>query len=97
MLRLPRSPSSGGGFPFIFAEYVYAHLQFLRDRFGARHINFYDDQFTFNRKRVEAFTDMIIDRPLGMTFNCAARAEHIDADLLRRLKTAELLDDEPGN
>lgn len=75
-------------FRFNSAEYVYAHLQFLRDRFGVRHINFYDDQFTFNRKRVEAFTDMIIDRPLGMTFNCAARAEHIDADLLRRLKTA---------
>ena len=30
----------------------------------------------------------MIAKPLGMTFNCAVRAEHIDRDLLDRLKTA---------
>ncbi len=75
-------------FRYNSAEYLYEHLSYLKDRFGIRHINFYDDQFTFNRKRVEKFTDMMIDRPLGMTFNCAVRAEHIDFDLLRRMKDA---------
>lgn len=70
------------------AEYVYEHLRFLNRRFGIRHINFYDDQFTFNRKRVEDMMNMLIDRPLGMTFNCAVRAEHIDRDLLRLMKQA---------
>jgi radical SAM superfamily enzyme YgiQ (UPF0313 family) len=70
------------------AEYLYEHLRYLRERFGIRHVNFYDDQFTFNRKRVEAFTGMMADRPLGMTFNCAVRAEHIDPDLIRRMKAA---------
>jgi len=75
-------------FRFNSAEYVYAHLGYLRRRFGIRHINFYDDQFTFNRERVEAFTGMMIDRPPGMTFNCAVRAEHVDLELLRRMKAA---------
>lgn len=75
-------------FRYNSAEYLYEHLRYLNERFGIRHINFYDDQFTFNRKRVEAFTGMLIDRPLGMTFNCAVRAEHVDRELLRRMKAA---------
>ena len=75
-------------FRFNSAEYMYAHLSYLKDRFGIRHINFYDDQFTFKRKRVEDFTKLLINRPLGMTFNCAVRAEHVDADLLKQMKAA---------
>jgi anaerobic magnesium-protoporphyrin IX monomethyl ester cyclase len=75
-------------FRYNSAEYLYEHLKYLRDRFHIRHINFYDDQFTFNRKRVETFTRLMIDKPLGMTFNCAARAEHIDLDLARMMREA---------
>lgn len=69
-------------------EYLYEHLFYLRRRFGIRHINFYDDHFTLNRKRVEDFTKIMIDKPLGMTFNCAVRAEHIDRELLKQMKAA---------
>jgi anaerobic magnesium-protoporphyrin IX monomethyl ester cyclase len=75
-------------FRYNSAGYLYAHLRYLRERFGIRHINFYDDQFTFNRKRIEEFTTLMIDHPLGMTFNCAVRAEHIDPDLLVRMRGA---------
>jgi len=75
-------------FRYNSAEYLYEHLRYLKERFGIRHVNFYDDQFTFNRARVEAFCDMMTDRPLEMTFNCAVRAEHIDSDLLQRMKGA---------
>ncbi len=70
------------------AEYLYEHLAYLRQRFGIRHVNFYDDQFTYNRSRVIDFTRMLADRPLGITFNCAVRAEHIDEELLGRMKAA---------
>jgi radical SAM superfamily enzyme YgiQ (UPF0313 family) len=70
------------------AAYLYDHLQYLKDRFGIKHINFYDDQFTFNRQRVEEFTNKLIAQPLGMTFNCAVRAEHVDRNLLSLLKAA---------
>lgn len=75
-------------FRYNSATYLYEHLRYLRERFGIRHINFYDDQFTFNRQRVEEFTGMMIERPLGMTFNCAVRAEHIDRELLVRMRSA---------
>jgi anaerobic magnesium-protoporphyrin IX monomethyl ester cyclase len=75
-------------FRFNSATYLYEHLRYLRERFGIRHINFYDDQFTFNRKRVEEFCGMMIERPLGMTFNCAVRAEHIDQELLALMRRA---------
>lgn len=78
----------GRSFRFNSAEYMYEHLNYLKERFGIRHINFYDDLFTFKRKRVEDFTNMMINRPLEMTFNCAVRAEHIDLDLLRQMKAA---------
>ena len=75
-------------FRYNSAIYLYEHLRYLKERFGIRHINFYDDQFTFNRQRVEEFTGMMIDRPLDMTFNCAVRAEHIDRELLTRMRSA---------
>ena len=75
-------------FRYNSAAYLYEHLRYLKERFGIKHINFYDDLFTFNRKRVEDFTKMLIDQPLGMTFNCAVRAEHIDAELLKQMKSA---------
>jgi len=63
-------------------------MQLLRDNYGIRHINFYDDQFTFHRQRVIDFCRLMIDQPLGMTFNCAIRAEHVDDELIALMKQA---------
>lgn len=78
----------GRSYRYNSAEYLYRHLGYLKERFGILHLNFYDDQFTFNRQRIEAFLRMMIDKPLGMTFNCAVRAEHIDFELLLQMKEA---------
>ena len=75
-------------FRYNSAEYLYEHLKFLKREFGIRHINFYDDQFTFKKKRVEAFTELMMKIPLYMTFNCAVRADHIDRDLIMLMKKA---------
>ncbi|MDH3349110.1 MAG: B12-binding domain-containing radical SAM protein [Desulfobulbaceae bacterium] len=78
----------GRTFRYNSATYLYEHLFYLKDRFKIKHINFYDDQFTFNRARVEEFCNLMINKPLGMTFNCAVRAEHIDLDLLKLMRKA---------
>ncbi len=78
----------GRSYRYNSAEYLYEHLAYLKERFGIRHVNFYDDQFTYNRRRVVDFTRMVADRPLNMTFNCAVRAEHIDEELLASMKAA---------
>jgi anaerobic magnesium-protoporphyrin IX monomethyl ester cyclase len=75
-------------FRYNSAQYLYEHVKYLKERFGIRHINFYDDQFTFNRKRVEEFCRMMLDNHLSMTFNCAVRAEHVDFELMKLMKSA---------
>lgn len=75
-------------FKYNSADYVYRHMQYLKERWGIRHINFYDDQFTFHRGRVVELCNRLIAEPLGMTFNCAIRAEHVDPELLARMKRA---------
>jgi anaerobic magnesium-protoporphyrin IX monomethyl ester cyclase len=78
----------GQSYRFNSAAYLYAHMRYLRERFGIRHVNFYDDQFTFHLPRIHELTDRLLDSPLGMTFNCAVRAEHVTQALLQRLKAA---------
>ncbi len=78
----------GRSFRYNSAEYIYEHLAYLKRRFGVRHINFYDDQFTFNRERIATLTEMMMKRSLSITFNCVVRAEHVDVDLIRQMKRA---------
>lgn len=73
------------------AHYTYAHMKHLRDRFGVYHINFYDDLFTANRKRVVELCHLLIEQPLGMQFNCAIRTGHTSDEMLRLLKRAGAL------
>ncbi len=75
-------------FRYNSAEYLFNHVLYLNQTFGIRHINFYDDQFTFQRQRVIEFCQKMIVSPLKMTFNCAARAEHLDYELLQLMKSA---------
>lgn len=73
-------------FRYNSAEYLYEHMAYLKNRFGVRHVFFYDDLFTFNRERIERFCGLLGRKPLGMTFNCAVRVGHADNELLRMLK-----------
>ena len=75
-------------FRFNSAEYLHEHMRYLKKKFGIRHVNFYDDQFTFHRKRVQAFCELMMKKPLNMTFNCAVRADHIDKELILMMKKA---------
>jgi radical SAM superfamily enzyme YgiQ (UPF0313 family) len=73
------------------AQYIYDHMKHLRDKFGVYHINFYDDLFTAQKKRVFDLCDLLIEKPLGMQFNCAIRTGHTSDEMLQRLKQAGAL------
>lgn len=75
-------------FRFNSAEYLYEYMAFLKSEFNMRHIFFYDDLFTFHRRRVEEFCLLLQKKPLHITFNCTAKMGHIDDDLLKMLKAA---------
>jgi len=73
------------------SAYIYDHMQYLRTRFGIRHINIYDDLFTADRPRIAELCGLLSGRPLGMQFNCAVRVGHTDRELLKMLKRAGCL------
>jgi anaerobic magnesium-protoporphyrin IX monomethyl ester cyclase len=79
------------GFRYNSAAYIYEHMKHLRDKFGVRHVNIYDDLFTANRKRIVELCRKLTRQPLGMNFNCAVRVGYTDDDLLKMLKEAGCL------
>ena len=74
------------GFRFNSPEYIVEHLAMLSRDYGIRHVFFYDDLFTFDRRRVAAFCELKEKKGLKMTYNCIARLEHVDAELIGLLK-----------
>jgi magnesium-protoporphyrin IX monomethyl ester (oxidative) cyclase len=79
------------GYRYNSAEYIYEHMKHLREKFGVRHINIYDDLFTANRARISKLCRLLIQKPLGQQFNCAVRVGHADDELLEMLKRAGAL------
>ena len=79
------------GFRYNSATYIYEHMKYLREKFGVRHINIYDDLFTANRQRIVELCEKLSRYPLGMNFNCAVRVGYTDDELLRMLKDAGCL------
>jgi anaerobic magnesium-protoporphyrin IX monomethyl ester cyclase len=79
------------GFRYNSAPYIYEHMKHLRDKFGVRHVNIYDDLFTANKKRIMELCEKLARFPLSMNFNCAVRVGYTDDDLLKMLKTAGCL------
>ena len=74
------------GFRFNSPEYIAEHLAFLNRDFGIRHVFFYDDLFTFDRSRVERLCVLLEQKRIPVTYNCIARLEHVDDELLRLLQ-----------
>jgi radical SAM superfamily enzyme YgiQ (UPF0313 family) len=70
------------------AQYTYDHMKYLRDRFGVYHINMYDDLFTAKKQRVMDLCDLLIEKPLGVQWNCAIRTGHTSDAMLAKLKQA---------
>jgi len=74
------------GFRFNSPDYIIEHIAMLSSRYGIRHVFFYDDLFTFDRKRVARFCELKEQRGVKVTYNCIARLEHVDQELLKLLK-----------
>ncbi|HEY6008498.1 MAG TPA: radical SAM protein, partial [Geobacteraceae bacterium] len=74
------------GFRFNSPEYIFEHLSFLHRDFGIRHVFFYDDLFTFDRSRVERLARLLETKRLPVTYNCIARFEHVDPELIALLR-----------
>ena len=76
------------GFRFNSPEYILEHVAMLNRDYGIRHVFFYDDLFTFDRKRVAEFCELKAKKGIKVSYNCIARLEHVDAELLALLKSS---------
>lgn len=74
------------GFRFNSPEYIVEHMAMLHRDYGIRHVFFYDDLFTFDRSRVERLCALLEAKRVPVTYNCIARLEHVDEELVRLLK-----------
>ncbi len=60
----------------------------MKENFGVREINFYDDTFTVNKKRVLELCDELIRRKVGIRWKCNSRVNCVTKDLLLKMKEA---------
>lgn len=71
-------------------ENIVAEMKFLTKKYPqVKSFLFYDDNFTVNRDRVKKLCNLIIKEGLNKyKWNCQARADQIDEDMLKLMKRA---------
>ncbi|HAF96479.1 MAG TPA: hypothetical protein DER10_03575 [Elusimicrobia bacterium] len=57
-------------------------------RYGTKQFAFKDDSFTINRARTLAFCEALIKEHLNINWECNARVDSLDAELLARMRKA---------
>jgi len=70
------------------AERLVAFVESLRDRYGVREVQFYDDVFLGTKKRIRGFCEAMIARRVGVSWSCFMRAELTDAETASLMKRA---------
>lgn len=67
---------------------VLNEIEYLVGRFGVKEIRFYDDTFTFNKRRVEQFCEEIKKRKIDIFWTCLTRTDTVTKQLLKEMKQA---------
>ena len=60
---------------------VIKQVEHLQEHYRANHICFFEDNFTFNRKRLRDFCQTVIDKNMNIKWECEARVELNEADI----------------
>lgn len=70
------------------AERVGREVRFLIDEYGMKHIEFLDDLFTFNNRRVEEICHIFTREKLDVQWYCSSRVDTISNDLMAKMRRA---------
>lgn len=68
------------------AQNVVDEMEYLKEKYGAREIKFFDDTFTVSRKRTVEICSEILKRDLGLIWRCASRVDKVDPELLKLMR-----------
>jgi radical SAM superfamily enzyme YgiQ (UPF0313 family) len=63
------------------AERIVAQIEHLQKRYGTQYIKIWEDNFTFNRKRLRRFCQLLIDNKLKVKWDTEARASLDEEDI----------------
>ncbi|MBM3253374.1 MAG: B12-binding domain-containing radical SAM protein [Candidatus Omnitrophica bacterium] len=81
---------SGREYRYVPTDVVIGELELLINKYKQTHINFVDDNFTTDRKRIKELSEKMIEREFykKATFDCQTRADAVDDEILILLKQA---------
>jgi signal transduction histidine kinase/radical SAM superfamily enzyme YgiQ (UPF0313 family) len=63
------------------AERIVSQVAKLKKHYGITHIRFFEDNFTFDAKRLRQFCKLIIDKKIKIKWDCEARADLAEEDI----------------
>src|SRR3990172_2843100 len=61
-------------------------IRLLKDNYGIKEIQFYDDTFTVFKDEVKEFCTLLLSENIDITWSCFARVDYVDKDMLRIMK-----------
>lgn len=67
------------------AEHIVAEVEECINKYGIKEIEFYDETFTLNRKRMGKFLDLIEEKELKFNFSIRTRVDCVDKELIYRM------------
>lgn len=70
------------------ADNILEEIELLIDKFGAKEIKFFDDNFTWNKELVFEICDKIQERNIKFSWVCFASVNTVSYELLKRMKKA---------
>jgi anaerobic magnesium-protoporphyrin IX monomethyl ester cyclase len=70
------------------ASNILEELRYLKAEYGLRTASFFDETFTFNRKRVEDICRLLQEEDLHIKWYCNTRAHLVDRELLALMRSA---------
>jgi len=70
------------------AENIVAEMKLLVSHHGAREIQFYDDTFTVNKRRILRLCELLIPKKLNLIWRCSSRVDTVDEEMLKTMHAA---------
>lgn len=78
----------GKTFRYHSSQRVIQEILVLKEEYGADAIQFYDETFTLNRKRVIELCDEMLKQKIKLPWACFTRVNLVDRELLEKMKSA---------
>ncbi len=78
----------GNRYRYFSEDYLLELISFLGQKYGIRHLIFTDDQFAVSHSRLTRLCEKLAGGNLGIQWNCDARADSVDPELLHLMKRA---------